>query len=111
MKDVLLVLPLLIPLTTAAVSLLAWRQTSVQRVLAVVGAAALLGAGLALLASVWRHGICATQAGAWPAPFGITLVADLLGALMVVLAGVVGLAVVLFSLGSIDRRREAFGYY
>src|SRR3954471_19151151 len=111
MSDVLLVLPLLIPLTTAAVSLLAWRRALVQRVLAVAGAAALLVAGLALLASVWRHGICATQAGAWPAPFGITLVADLLGALMVVLAGVVGLAVVLFSLGSIDRRREAFGYY
>ena len=31
--------------------------------------------------------------------------------LMVVLAGVVGLAVVVFSLGSIDRGREAFGYY
>jgi multicomponent Na+:H+ antiporter subunit D len=111
MKDVLLVLPLLIPLTTAAVSLLAWRRAVLQRALAVVGAAALLGAGLALLAFVWRGGICATQAGAWPAPFGITLVADLFSAVMVVLAGVVGLAVVLFSLGSMDRRREAFGYY
>ena len=28
MSDVLLVLPLLIPLTTAAVSLLAWRRTA-----------------------------------------------------------------------------------
>jgi multicomponent Na+:H+ antiporter subunit D len=111
MNHVLLVLPLLIPLTTAAVSLLAWRWTALQRVLAVAGAAALLGAGLALLAFVWRHGICVTQEGAWPAPFGITLVADLFSALMVVLAGVVGLAVVLFSLGSMDRGREAFGYY
>ncbi|MCC7423673.1 MAG: Na+/H+ antiporter subunit D [Planctomycetaceae bacterium] len=111
MTHVLLVLPLLIPLTTAAVSLLAWRGIALQRVLAVAGAAALLCAGVALLAYVWKNGICTTQAGAWPVPFGITLVADLFSALMVVLAGVVGLAVVVFSLGSIDRGRDAFGYY
>ncbi len=111
MNHVLLVLPLLIPLATAAVSLLTWRRISLQRALAVAGAAALLGAGVALLVFVWRHGISATQEGAWPAPFGITLVADLFSAVMVVLAGVVGLAVVLFSLASMDRGREAFGYY
>ncbi len=110
-SNVLLVLPLLIPLTTAATSFLAWRQTSLHRALAVIGAVALLGAGVALLATVWMHGTMATQAGGWPAPFGITLVADLFSAIMVVLAGVVGLAVVVFSLGSMDRRREAYGYY
>jgi formate hydrogenlyase subunit 3/multisubunit Na+/H+ antiporter MnhD subunit len=30
--------------------------------------------------------------GGWPAPFGITLVADLLSAIMVVLTGIIGLA-------------------
>lgn len=111
MSDVLLVLPLLIPLATAALSLLAWQRIALHRALAVVGATALLLASSALLARVWTYGICATQEGSWPAPFGITLVADLFSAIMVVLAGVVGLMVVLFSLGSIDRRREAFGYY
>jgi multicomponent Na+:H+ antiporter subunit D len=111
MSNILLVLPLLIPLATAAASLLAWRWTSLQRVFAVTGAVALLGSGIALLAMVWREGICVTQAGDWPAPFGITLVADVFSAVMVVLAGIVGLATVIFSLGSIDRMREAFGYY
>src|SRR4051812_7311194 len=111
MSDVLLVLPLLIPLTTAAVSLLAWRRTVLHRALAIAGATGLLGAGVALLAYVWGNGICASQAGDWPAPFGITLVADLFSAIMVVLAGVVGLAVLLFSLDSMDRRRETYGYY
>jgi multicomponent Na+:H+ antiporter subunit D len=111
MSDLLLVLPLLIPLTTAALSLLAWRRTRLHRALAVAGAAGLLAAGLALLASVRADGIRVTQAGAWPAPFGITLVADLFSAALVVLAGLVGLAVVLFSLTSMDRGREAFGYY
>lgn len=111
MSDVLLVLPLLIPLTTAAVSLVAWRRTALHRALAVVGAAALLAAGLALLAVVRDNGICVTQAGAWPAPFGITLVADLFSSVMVALTGLVGLVVVLFSLATMDRGREAFGYY
>jgi multicomponent Na+:H+ antiporter subunit D len=111
MNNVLLVIPLLIPLTTAAVSLVAWRRTALHRILAVAGAAGLLGAGVALLAHVSIYVICATQAGGWPAPFGITLVADLFSAIMVVLAGVVGLAVVVISLASMDRGREAFGYY
>jgi multicomponent Na+:H+ antiporter subunit D len=111
MTDVLLVLPLLIPLTTAAVSLLAWRRTALHRVLAVAGAAALLAAGVWLLVVVRRDGILVTQAGGWPAPYGITLVADLFGAVMVTLTGLVGLLVVLFSLATMDRGREAYGYY
>jgi multicomponent Na+:H+ antiporter subunit D len=107
----LLVLPIVLPLLTAATSLLAWRWRTVQRVLGVIGTASVLALGLVLLQSVWRHGIQSTQMGSWPAPFGITLVADLLSAIMVVLAGLMGLAVAIYSLASIDRQREAFGYY
>ncbi len=109
--NLLLVLPLILPLTMAAISLLAWGRLRVQRSLAVAGTAALLVVGLILLESVWTDGICATQMGAWPAPYGITLVADLLTAIMVVLAGITGLAVAVYSLASMDERREALGYY
>src|SRR5262245_27330061 len=107
----LLVLPIVLPLLTAATSLLAWRWRTVQRVLGVIGTACVLAVGLLLLQSVWHHGIQSAQMGSWPAPFGITLVADLLSAIMVVLAGLMGLAVAIYSLASIDRQREAFGYY
>jgi multicomponent Na+:H+ antiporter subunit D len=60
---------------------------------------------------VWQDGIQVAQIGNWPAPFGITLVADLLSATMVVLAGLMGMAVAVYSLTSTDPRREAFGYY
>jgi multicomponent Na+:H+ antiporter subunit D len=58
-------------------------------------------------------GILTLQAGGWPAPFGITLVADLLGAIMVVLTALMGLAVLLYSAApaGLDARREAYGYY
>jgi multicomponent Na+:H+ antiporter subunit D len=107
----LLILPILLPLMTAAVSLLAWRWRRVQRVLGVVGTAALLFSGLHLLRVVQQDGIQAARVGNWPAPFGITLVADLFGAMMVVLAGLIGFSVAIYSLVSVDEQRESFGYY
>jgi multicomponent Na+:H+ antiporter subunit D len=63
------------------------------------------------VATVHRLGIIALEVGSWPAPFGITLVADGFGALMALLAAVVGLAVVVYSLDDIDAPRTAFGYH
>jgi multicomponent Na+:H+ antiporter subunit D len=107
----LLVLPILIPLVTAGVSLLARRLPAAQRGLGLAGSTALLIASLLLLRAVEREGILVVQIGNWPAPFGITFVADLLSAIMVVLAAAIGFAVVLYSLASVDPGREAFGYY
>jgi multicomponent Na+:H+ antiporter subunit D len=98
-------------LLTAAVSILAWKSRRVQRGLGVIGAAALLVAGLQLLRVVQQEGIQAARMGNWPAPFGITLVADLFSAIMVVLAGLMGFAVAIYSLVSVDKQRESFGYY
>ena len=107
----ILLLPILIPLLTAILSLLAWRRPALQRLLSLAGAAALLFAGLGLFTHVWKEGIQAVQVGNWPAPFGITLAADLLSASMVVLTGLAGLATAVYSLAGMDRQRESFGYY
>lgn len=109
--NLLLVLPILIPFFTAVGMLLAWGRPGAQRVLSAVGSALLLLASLVLFAAVRSHGPLATQLGGWPAPFGVTFVADLLAAIMVVLVGLTGFSVVIYSLGSIDRRREALGYH
>jgi multicomponent Na+:H+ antiporter subunit D len=77
----------------------------------VIGAAVHLAAVLRLFLIVRQEGIQAVQMGNWPAPFGITLVADLFSAIMLVLTGIIGLAVAIYSLGNIDTRRESFGYY
>lgn len=107
----LLVAPILIPLTTAGLCLFAWRHAGIQRWLGLLGAGALLAAALILLATINAEGIQAVQVGGWQAPYGISLVADLFAAIMVVLAGLMGLAVAVYSLSSIDSQREAFGYY
>jgi multicomponent Na+:H+ antiporter subunit D len=107
----LVALPVLVPLTTAAIAFAAWRRPRAQAAASVAGAALLLASAVALLVRVERGGVVALQAGSWPAPYGITLVADLLGALMAVLAGIVGLATIVTSLAEIDAPRRAYGFH
>jgi multicomponent Na+:H+ antiporter subunit D len=108
---VLVLFPILIPIAIAAACFSAWRWWRFQRALALAGAAAHLAASLWLLYVVSSRGIQVVQPGNWPAPFGISLVADLLAAMMVVITGLVGLAVAVYSPATVDVRREAFGYY
>jgi multicomponent Na+:H+ antiporter subunit D len=49
--------------------------------------------------------------GGWPAPFGITLVADDLSAGLLCVSGLVALAVAIYALAGIDEARERFGFY
>ncbi|MCS7283246.1 MAG: Na+/H+ antiporter subunit D [Anaerolineae bacterium] len=105
------ILPILISFLTGIATLLFRDRRPIQRALSVLGAAALLAAGLTLLAVVWREGVQRLEVGNWPAPFGIVLSADLFSAIMVVLTGLVGLTVAIYSLGSIDPDRERFGFH
>lgn len=107
----LVVLPLIIPLATAIAGMLFLRHSRLQKAIAISGMAALTAASLLLLAETWNGEILVVQSSGWPAPFGITLVADLFAAIMVALAAVVGLASIIYSTGTVDAGRERFGHY
>jgi multicomponent Na+:H+ antiporter subunit D len=107
----LLVLPILVPLSTAAVLMLAPKRPAVQRWIGLGGACLLLASALILFFRVNAAGVQVLQVGNWPAPFGITFVADLLAAMLVVAVGVVGVAISVVAFAGVDPRREAFGYH
>lgn len=104
-------LPVLLPLLSGAISLLFWRSRPMQRFIAVAGNAALLVVSLWLFVATLSDGYITMQMGNWSAPFGITLVADMLSAVMVLLTGIIGLAMGIYSLATTGRRHEKFGYY
>ncbi len=106
-----LTMPLVIPAITAAVCLAAFRHAVWQRWLSLAGAAAHLAVSVWLMVEIHWRGIQTSQMGAWPAPFGISLVGDLFSAIMLILAGFMSFSVLVYSLGSIDKRRESFGYH
>ncbi|MDU8944830.1 Na+/H+ antiporter subunit D [Ovoidimarina sediminis] len=106
----LLATPLILPfLTAVAAFLLRTRPTG--RWISVAGNLALLIAAVLLMARVLDEGVVAAQMGGWPAPFGITLVADFLSAVMVVITAITALAVSVYALGDVRERAEYLGYH
>ncbi|CAM3182046.1 Na+/H+ antiporter subunit D [Paracoccus nototheniae] len=106
----LLVYPILIPVLTAVLSYL-FRNTPAGRWISVAGTAALLLASIMLMAEVLDQGVVAAQMSDWGAPFGITLAADLLGGVMVVITAITGLATVIYTLSEIPERLERLGFH
>lgn len=105
-----LALPIIIPFATAVLAFL-FRAGPEGRWISVVGSlASLIAAGM-LLSSVMSEGIVAAQMGAWPAPFGITLVADYLSAVMVVITALIALAVACYAIAEIGPEVEALGFH
>lgn len=107
----LLALPIVIPLVAAIAGMLVRTQRRWPEVAGLAGSAGLLAAGVALLGWTWRDGIHVLELGGWPAPFGIVLVADMLAAVMVTVAGVVALGATVYSFGVVDAGRIHAGYY
>ncbi|REE97749.1 Na+/H+ antiporter subunit D [Thermomonospora umbrina] len=97
--NVLLPLPFALPLAGAALTLLAWRSPALLRTLSVAIAAGVVASTVAIAVTVSRDGVVSTQAGDWPAPLGITLVADRLTALMLVVSSAVLLAILVYAVG------------
>ena len=106
-----LVLPILVPMATAAIMLLTTRRPALQRWIGLAGALGLLASAIAVFRQVDAGGIQVLQVSGWPAPFGITLVSDLLTSLLLTAVGIVAVAVTGAAFAGVDPRREAFGYH
>ncbi|WP_102109473.1 Na+/H+ antiporter subunit D [Oceaniglobus roseus] len=106
----ILVTPLLVPFATAIAAFLL-RHRPAGAWISVAGSAAALAASIVLLTAVLQQGVVAGQMGGWPAPFGITLVADRLSAVMVVITAITGLAVALYATAEVTERMRYLGFH
>jgi multicomponent Na+:H+ antiporter subunit D len=111
MNHLLLLLPLLMPLYGAVFSMFFWRNLELQKVFALQAQIATLVSCVLLFIEVADKGILTTHVGNWPAPYGITLVADLFSSIILLAGTVTGFAVFMFSLKGLDFPRQAYGYY
>jgi multicomponent Na+:H+ antiporter subunit D len=110
MTTALVSLPILLPLVGAALSILLGGSRRVQRAIALSTLTVVLGLAVALLVEVDRNGPVSVQAGGWPAPIGITLVADRLAAIMLVVASVMLLTVLVYAIGQPGAERNHVGF-
>lgn len=110
MENIVL-LVILIPLLAGISCLFVFNQPRIQKWIFLAGTSALLAAAIWLLVSVLEFEALAFQSGGWAAPYGITMVADLLSAIMVLLAAITGFAVAIYSIDEMDEPRIQYGFY
>ena len=94
--------PMLVALVVAIATLLARRSNRTQRALSLLGGGAYAVAVVLLARRVQADGAAVYQLSDWPAPFGVTLVADELSVFMLGLTAIVAFAAVAFAVFYVD---------
>jgi multicomponent K+:H+ antiporter subunit D len=108
-QEHLAILPILLPLAAGAITLvLGEGRIALKAAIGLVAAVLLVAVGIALVGHANDSSVTVYRVGAWAAPFGIVLVVDRLSAAMVLLAVVLGVAALLFSLARWQRAGPRF---
>ncbi|MBA4536033.1 Na+/H+ antiporter subunit D [Bacillus aquiflavi] len=105
------IIPLLIPLLTGIILMFIPKKVKLQRVISLIASLITVGAAVILVNKVYKDGIQTVNLSSWDAPFGITLVSDMLSALLVLTTSIIALATIIYSFRSIGEEREKFYYY
>ncbi len=108
--------PLLVSIVTAVLTLLAYRRRRLVRVVSLLGGVAYVVAVAALFSAVVlplgsQSRVLVYQVSAWPAPVGISLVADALSAFMLVVAATVGFAALVYAVVYVDDYAQGLTFH
>ncbi len=82
-----------------------------QRNVSLLGALLQIVIAYTIVEEVALYGVVSAQMSGWPAPFGITLVADALSAAMLLVTSIAGFFVVLFGMSEISPRSQHLGFH
>lgn len=108
----LLAAPIVIPLLAASLGLIfahwGYRRTlQVQRLLTALAVTINLFVAVRLFTyTIGQDQRLVLQAGLWPAPYGITLLADGLSAIMLILTAILAAGIVPYAIGTLDQRER-----
>ena len=106
MRNDLLGLLVVIPLATAVASVALVRRSRPQRVLGLLSLGSMLVLAVGWLSEIRDGDVLVSQMGAWPAPFGITLVFDSLSGLLLCTGLVVALGCYVHSFSVLEPETE-----
>jgi len=106
-----LLLPIIIPFFFAMILMFGQKKIAFQRITTLLGLVISIVCSLGLVLNVYENGPQIVTFGNWPVPFGITMVSDLLSALLVLTTLILAFFIVWYGFGSIGKDREQFFYY
>ena len=97
--DQLVLAPVILPLLGAGLCLAFGRFAAPQRIISIITLLAVVASACVLLVRADQHGPQSFNVGGWPAEIGISLVADRLSSLLLLISTLVTLCVLLYSIG------------
>lgn len=106
-----LLLPIIIPFFFGMLLMFGQKKIAYQRITTLLGLVISILCAFGLVASVYENGPQIVTLGNWPAPFGITMVSDMVSALLVLTTLILTFFIVWYGFESIKKEREQFFYY
>ncbi|MBU1370634.1 MAG: Na+/H+ antiporter subunit D [Bacteroidetes bacterium] len=82
-----------------------------QHILSVLSVVAQLIVALSIFNKLGESTILVAQAGGWPAPFGISFLADYTATILLIAVALLALPIVIYSIGFIDKVRQQGGLF
>ncbi|MDQ0269879.1 Na+/H+ antiporter subunit D [Cytobacillus purgationiresistens] len=107
----LIILPIIIPLIFGMFMVIFRRRIILHRALSILGLAGTISVAAMLITQIQSKGIQSLNIGGWAAPYGVTMVADMLAALLLITTSVVALFVLIYAFKSIGRDKEEHYFY
>ncbi len=99
------ILPIILPLFFIILLLFVPAKSKWSGYIAVSGTFILLVVSILIFLKVQDEKILVLQSGSWPAPFGISIVIDIFSALMLLMSGIIGFTISIYTLAQIDKER------
>lgn len=109
--DLLVVLPVILPIAAGALLVMLRRQIVAAQIVALIALASLFAADVALLVRVASHGTAVMAMGSWKPPFGIVFAADVLGTSLATLSAAIAFLTTLHSIDRVGGAERRFGHY
>ncbi|NLV17770.1 MAG: Na+/H+ antiporter subunit D [Syntrophomonadaceae bacterium] len=107
----LIILPVIIPIITGMVLVIFRNNIWLHRFLSLLATVLIGIVSVLLLEQIRTKGIQILCLGGWEAPFGITLVADMLAVLLVLVTAIVTFCCLCYAFSSIGAERERHYFY
>ncbi|WP_099354324.1 Na+/H+ antiporter subunit D [Fredinandcohnia onubensis] len=107
----LVILPIIIPIIIGMIMVIFRKNIVLQRALSLVAVVSIFVVSLMLMQQIKIDGIQVLQLGGWEAPFGVSMVADMLAVILVMVTSIVAFCCLIYAFYTIGKDRELFYFY
>ncbi|MFT8321344.1 MAG: Na+/H+ antiporter subunit D [Bacillus sp. (in: firmicutes)] len=107
----MLILLIIIPVIAGLLMVIFRNKILLQRVLGIAALAAVGVISAMLMVQIKAEGIQTLQLGGWQAPFGVSMVGDMLSILLIFVTSIVAICCLLYSFSTIGEERERNYFY